>query len=141
MFSDSEVHERACKYCGYADCFNGECHRPKILHLTLKKKWFNLIASGVKNLEYREMRQYWITRLFTSEKVSANHTKYHSREYDEIHFKNGYGPNVPFMRVEYLGSSACDAAFCPCEHSEELKGDQIIIALGRVLEVRHRARY
>ena len=112
----------------------------KILHLTLKKKWFDLIASGEKNLEYREMKPYWTTRLFTSEQVSENHTKYHSREYDEIHFKNGYGPNVPFMRVEYLGSSACDAAFCPREHGEEVKSDQIIITLGRVLEVRHHER-
>ena len=27
----------------------------KILHLTLKKKWFDMIASGEKKEEYREM--------------------------------------------------------------------------------------
>lgn len=35
----------------------------KILYLTLKKQWFDLISSGVKNEEYREIKPYWIKRL------------------------------------------------------------------------------
>lgn len=35
----------------------------KTLHLTLKKKWFDMIASGEKKEEYREIKPYWITRL------------------------------------------------------------------------------
>lgn len=31
----------------------------KTLHLTLKKKWFDLIASGVKTEEYREFNMFW----------------------------------------------------------------------------------
>jgi len=30
-----------------------------ILHLTVKKKWFDLIASGDKKIEYREFKSYW----------------------------------------------------------------------------------
>lgn len=35
----------------------------KILHLTLKKKWFDMILSGVKKEEYREVKAYWVDRL------------------------------------------------------------------------------
>lgn len=35
----------------------------KTLHLTLKKKWFDMIASGEKKEEYREIKPYWLKRL------------------------------------------------------------------------------
>ena len=35
----------------------------KILHLSLKKEFYNLIESGVKTEEYRELKGYWIQRL------------------------------------------------------------------------------
>ena len=35
----------------------------KILKLTLKKKWFDMIFSGEKTEEYREIKQYWKNRL------------------------------------------------------------------------------
>lgn len=108
----------------------------KILHLTLKKKWFDLIASGKKKQEFREFKEYWVTRLFTPEKIDEHHTEYHSREYDEIHFKNGYGPNVPFMRVEYINSFFCPFEYAEGEHGEDIRCDQIVINLGDVLEVR-----
>lgn len=34
----------------------------KTLHLNLKKEWFDLISSGVKKEEYREIKQYWSDR-------------------------------------------------------------------------------
>ena len=33
------------------------------LTLTLKKKWFDLIKSGVKTEEYREIKPFWTKRL------------------------------------------------------------------------------
>jgi len=35
----------------------------KTLYLTLKKKWFDMIVSGVKKEEYRESKVYWLKRL------------------------------------------------------------------------------
>ena len=35
----------------------------KTLTLPLKRKWFDLIKSGVKLEEYREINRYWIARL------------------------------------------------------------------------------
>lgn len=34
-----------------------------ILHLPLKKKWFDLINARIKKEEYREIKPYWIKRL------------------------------------------------------------------------------
>lgn len=62
----------------------------RILHLTLHRQWFDAIASGEKREEYREIKPYWAKRI-------------DGREYDEIHFRNGYARNAPFMRVEYKG--------------------------------------
>lgn len=64
----------------------------KILHLTLTKKWFDMIMSGTKKEEYRAIKPYWTTRL-------------DGREFDVIVFSNGYGKNSPKMMVEFKGLS------------------------------------
>lgn len=58
----------------------------RVLHLTLKKKWFDMIASGEKREEYRELKPYWHKRL--------------NKQYDAIRFRNGYSKNSPAMLVE-----------------------------------------
>ena len=35
----------------------------KTLHLPLKAKWYEMIESGVKTEEYREIKPYWVQRL------------------------------------------------------------------------------
>jgi len=79
----------------------------RILHLTLKKEYFDLIASGEKTEEYRERKPYWMSRLL-------------GRTYDEIHFRNGYRPDSPFMRVECKGIIPSQSHY--------------VIKLGKVLE-------
>lgn len=34
----------------------------KILHLTLKKQWFDMTVSNVKKEDYLEITDYWMTR-------------------------------------------------------------------------------
>ena len=36
----------------------------KVLHLSVSKQWFDLISSGEKKEEYREIKDYWTIRLF-----------------------------------------------------------------------------
>jgi hypothetical protein len=72
----------------------------QVLHLTLKKKWFDLIACGVKKEEYRDDKMYWRKRLLLP--GEAGDTKF----FNQVHFRNGYGKNAPFMRVECLGIRA-----------------------------------
>lgn len=64
----------------------------KILHLTLKKKWFDMIASGEKKEEYREIKPYWFKRL-------------RNKKYDVIKFRNGYAKGAPSMTVELKAMS------------------------------------
>ena len=49
----------------------------KVLHLNLKKEYFDAIKSGEKEFEYREYNKYWTKRLCQV-------------HYDEVHFKCGY---------------------------------------------------
>lgn len=62
----------------------------KVLHLTLKKEWFDMIASGEKTQEYREIKPYWQSRLV-------------DKHYDIVELRNGYGHSVPRLRMK-LGS-------------------------------------
>ena len=66
----------------------------KILHLTLKKRWFDLIRSGRKIHEYREHKPYWDKRL-----VNENGE---GKKFYIIRFKNGYGENVPTMEDQLV---------------------------------------
>lgn len=36
----------------------------KVLTLTVSKQWFDIIVAGEKTEEYREIKQYWVARLF-----------------------------------------------------------------------------
>ena len=76
-----------------------------ILHLTLKKKWYDMIASGEKKEEYREIKPYWISRLaqahngniggdfMDKHKVIA----YTFKTFTFAFVKNGYQKEAPFM--------------------------------------------
>jgi hypothetical protein len=65
----------------------------KILHLTLKKKWFDMILSGEKKEEYREIKVFWEKRLKCDD----------LNEYDFITFTNGYQPTSPRFTIECKG--------------------------------------
>ena len=72
----------------------------RVLHLTLKRKWFDMIASGEKKEEYREIKPYWQARL------CCNFPYVHAaKDFDIVVFKNGYGKNAPEIRVKWLGMS------------------------------------
>ena len=69
----------------------------KILHLTLKKEWFDMILSGEKLEEYRDIKDYWTTRLV---EYYSNYSKLHLqpahkndyqvrfKKYDAVQFRN-----------------------------------------------------
>lgn len=63
-----------------------------VLRLTLKRRWFDLIASGEKREEYREPGRWILSRL-------------EGKEYAAVEFRNGYQPDAPVVRVQYLGWS------------------------------------
>ena len=67
----------------------------RILHLTIKAEWFGKIARGEKKFEYREMKPFWTKRLMAG--------KIQMRKFDEIHIRNGYTKDRPFMRLRWHG--------------------------------------
>ena len=91
----------------------------KILKLTLKRKWFDLILSGEKKEEYREIKDYWLKRLVDKnifiDAISFEHwldnlpehlTFQHVvNQFDAIHFYNGayYSDKLPNFLIECKG--------------------------------------
>jgi len=49
----------------------------KILHIHVKRKYWEKVKSGTKKEEYRAVTDYWVKRLI-------------DKNYDEIHYKLGY---------------------------------------------------
>ena len=98
----------------------------QILHLTLKKKWFDLIAAGEKKFEYREDKPYWQKRLLNDDDTP--------KHFDIIRFKNGYG-DVQTMDVEYNSISFTGPEWWLPSNGEVLTGDTIVIWLGKVLSI------
>jgi hypothetical protein len=84
-----------------------------ILHLTLKREWFDQIAHGEKKEEFRQYKPYWKKRL-------------EGRKYDVILFRNGYASNAPEMLVEYLGLGRNGSG----------RNADYVIRLGRVLRTK-----
>ena len=97
----------------------------KVLHLTLKKKWFDMILSGEKREEYRDLSDYWWKRLTKG-------------GYTHIKFVNGYGNHRPWMLVEWLADPihGCRQMF-GVGHPEwggDISKTVFILKLGKVID-------
>ena len=99
---------------------------PVILPLTLTRHWFTEIASGRKTEEFRHRKPYWQARL-TSYSTTLGRAY---RQFDEVHFTNGYGPTRPFMRVECQGITEKESGL-------PAYGFCYAIQLGKILELRN----
>jgi len=71
----------------------------KDLKLVLKRKWWDMIASGEKPEEYRNTTIYWRRRLETG--WNEPHLRY--RRYDTVTFFLGYAKDRPSMTFEFKG--------------------------------------
>lgn len=87
----------------------------QILHLPIKKKWFDMIASGEKTEEYREIKPHWISRLMlktgtanlpmisfvarshSQRKLKQSHSVLEFKKYDQVCLRNGYNKNSPTL--------------------------------------------
>ena len=103
----------------------------KVLHLTLKKKWFDMIASGEKEEEYRELKEYWIKRFCTKEWYKYEAEFLHKaidKYYDVVVFRHGYSKNAPMITVECKGISIGEG-----RHEWGANRECFIIHLGDIL--------
>lgn len=69
----------------------------RTLNLVLKKKWFDMIASGEKTEEYRELKAYWWNRLSRVVETEDHYTYREIIHYDRVTFHLGYAKNRPSM--------------------------------------------
>ena len=72
----------------------------KTLHLNLKKNWFDMIKSGEKKEEYREITPYWCTRflLFLGKKKSMEFWKSKSKVVFDLHSYVKHGIKVGVIK-------------------------------------------
>jgi hypothetical protein len=96
-----------------------------------------MIAVGDKTIEFRDFTPHWKARL-----IKDRYRDYHPDiliglgqfvEYDEVHFRNGYNPKDPFMRVETYGTLV-DFVKDP---GARTFGWRFLIRLGDVLDIRN----
>ena len=89
----------------------------KTLKLTLKKKWFDLLKSGEKIEEYREVKKHWIKQLVTNRFTAKDYKneneiiglilqnkehyiKNRTTHFDFVEFRNGYSKTSPQITME-----------------------------------------
>lgn len=95
----------------------------KVLHLTLHRKWFDLVATGLKTIEYRRACEHWRRIIFDKNGQP--------KKFDEIHFRNGYGAHRPLYVAEFCFAVITHASVSACEHGEEVGGLVIVIGIGQ----------
>jgi len=76
------------------------------LHLVLKGKWYDLIASGEKTEEYREPKPYWTKRILDDSSVKRpGLTPVSSRlslwtKYERVCFHRGYTSQTMTFKIK-----------------------------------------
>lgn len=112
----------------------------KVLTLSVKKEWFDKIVSNEKKEEYREIKPYWVARLFYNgacklppdvvRKLTSSIVKYGDTEqfeednkdivisfvpYTHVLFINGYGDDKPRVEkeIEWIDIDRPRKGWCP----------------------------
>lgn len=68
----------------------------KTLHLPLKAQWYEMIESGVKTEEYREIKPYWLKRLLKV--IDVHHNHYEDVDNECAQFYTG---NVDLLKEDF----------------------------------------
>lgn len=75
-----------------------------MLILPIKKKWFEMIASGEKKEEYREIKPYWTKRFENYYEIAKFNIELECSNFKEIYyrvvFRNGYQADSPTIKCK-----------------------------------------
>lgn len=117
----------------------------KILHLTLNKLWYELIDINEKDEEYRDIKQYWVSRLVdemspVEYKTSCSFTIDDVGEFeadsfvhfDVVEFRNGYSKTARRMRFKISSISVGTGHF---EWGAEPGKQYFVIKLGERISI------
>ena len=111
------------------------------IHLPIKREWFDMILSGEKKEEYREVKPYWVKRLNIELSFAENgnirswsHGPLCGRK-ETVTLTAGYGKDKPRMMVELLGLEIKkpNPAWCP----PGTEGLWFALKLGRILKTKN----
>ena len=118
----------------------------KILRLNLSRKWFNMIKSGEKKEEYRELKEFWLIRLLDIKYIHSDivfDLKRHSwvkvfksyraefKTFDIVEFRNGYSKNASSFQIEFKGIDIGEPK--PEWTDENWQGEVFRIKLGEIV--------
>lgn len=107
--------------------------KKKVLTLTVSKQWFDMIADGEKDEEYREIKPYWVRRILdmSRAKVGADTIslalqydvirdrkdifKEHGKALTHVLFINGYRKDSPRIEkeIESISIGKPKKGLCP----------------------------
>lgn len=115
--------------------------KKNVLNLVVSKQWFDMIAAGEKTEEYREIKGYWVKRLFllwnedtcTNEKIPPHCVKnwdsispemacylingpyYRAIPYTHVRFFHGYAKSRPWIEkeIESISIGKPKQGLCP----------------------------
>lgn len=118
----------------------------KTLHLNLKRKWFDMILSGEKKEEYRDLTMFWDQRLTNKiccDSALDEHTGktwlYNIdiedvifKEFDTVTFSNGMAKDAPRFVIEFKGFEIRGGKQ---EWGATDYGEYFVIKLGSILSV------
>lgn len=75
----------------------------KILDLPLKKEWYDMIDSGIKQEEYREIKPYWCKRFLKLDTAlfsyRNNYESCNVNQYTHIRFRYGYTKRTMLFKL------------------------------------------
>lgn len=98
-------------------------------HLNVKRKWFDMILSGEKPEEYREIKTYWETRFWHLFPQELNGETF-LPIVDSITFSNGYSKDRPQFEIELLG---IEKGYGKPEWGAEPNKEYFVLKLGKLL--------
>lgn len=75
----------------------------KTLHLVLKHKWYDKIASGEKTSEYRACSPYWNKRLSIWHETINGRVCDCSSMYETVIFHRGYTAETMEFEIKFIG--------------------------------------
>ena len=73
----------------------------KILHLVLKRKWWDMIESGEKKEEYRTHSDYWTKRLVDGEYYGSDDLDRY-KPFENVCFHIGYTNTTMTFRIAHI---------------------------------------
>jgi len=78
----------------------------KTLDLSLNAKWYEMIEKGIKLEEYRQIKEFWIKRLFENPQLYNLQLLFSSKiefkHYDAIRFRYGYTKRTMLFKLDSI---------------------------------------